>query len=231
MARTKTMTMTMTKRGSLLLGFSLLAICAFSQDKDFGIWYGASAEFEIINNLEADLITCFRTFDKASRLEQAFLETEISYKFNNYLAAAASYRITENIENDDAYHIRHKWFVDVKGTLPLGKFKFSGRAMFQQRYKTYIEDENDKLPASHGRFRLKALYNFTTLPVDPYIFGEVFCPLFKNSDRVIDKKRSGAGIELDITAHHSFEVEYIFQRDYFPDLSDENILSFCYTLK
>ncbi|OFY67961.1 MAG: hypothetical protein A2V64_11665 [Bacteroidetes bacterium RBG_13_43_22] len=225
------MMMTMNKRSSLLFVFCLFALNAFPQEKDFGIWYNASAAYEVFNNLDIGLSTSFRTFDNAGKLEEAFLEGEISYKFNNYLAAAASYRISENIEDDDSYHIRHKWFADVKGTLPLGNLRLSGRAMFQQRYKTYIEDENDKLPTSHGRFRLKALYNFSTSPADPYIYAEIFCPLFKDSDRVIDKKRIGAGVELDITAHHSFDVEYIFQRDYFPDLSDDNILSFGYSLR
>jgi hypothetical protein len=231
MAVIEMMMTTTIKRESLLSCFILLAFNAFAQEKDFGIWYGASAEFEVIKKLEVNLSTCVRTFNNTARLEEAFLEGEISYKFNNYLATAASYRLTENLEDDDAYHIRHKWFVDVKGTLPVGKFRITGRAMFQERYKTYIEDENDKLPASHGRFRLKALYNFSTLPIDPYIYGEVFCPLFKDSDRVIDKKRIGAGVELDITVHHSFNVEYIFQRDYFPDLYDENILSLGYSFK
>jgi hypothetical protein len=223
--------MTMIKRASLLCVFSLLAFSAFSQEKDFGIWYNASVEFEIINRLEADLSTCFRTYDNAGKLEQAFLEGGLSYKFNDYLAAAASYRFTENIENDDSYHIQHKWFIDVRGTLPVRNLKITGRAMFQQRYKTYIEDDNDELPSSHGRFRLKAGYDIPAFPVSPYIYTEIFCPLFKDSDRVIDKKRIGGGIELNITAHHSFDAEYIFQRDYFPDLADENILSFVYTFK
>lgn len=225
------MMMTMIKKGSLFLCFTLLSISAFPQEKDFGIWYSASAEFDIINKLEADLSTCFRTFENAGKLEEGFLEGGLSYVFNDYLSASVSYRITENIEKDDSYHLRHKWFAGIRGTLPLGDLKLTGRALFQQRYKTYIEDENDKLPASHGRFRLKALYDIPAFPVSPYIFGEIFCPLFKDSDRVIDKKRIGGGIELDITAHHSFDVEYIFQRDYFPDLADENILSFDYTFK
>lgn len=221
----------MIKRGSFLLGFSLLAFIAFSQEIDFGIWYRASAEFTVINKLEIGLSTSFRTFDNASNLEEAFLEGEVSYKLNDYFATAASYRITENIENDDSYHLQHKWFVGVKGTLPVGDLALTGRAMFQQRYKTYIEDENDKLPASHGRFRLKAIYDIPSFPLSPYIFSEIFCPMFKDSDRVIDKKRVAAGIELNITKNHLFDAEYIFQRDYFPDLSDKNILSFSYTFK
>jgi hypothetical protein len=225
------MMMTMIRRGFFLLAFCLVSLPSLSQKKDFGIWYDASAELDLLKHLELDLTTCFRTFDKAAKLEEAFLESELSYKFNKYLSAGASYRITENIEDDDAYHIRHKWFADVKGTLPLGRFKFSGRAMFQQRFKTYIEDENDKLPSSHGRFRLKAQYNFPAFPLDPYIYTELFCPLFKESDRIIDKKRAGAGLELDITSHHSCEIEYLFQRDYFPKLIDEHILSLSYTFK
>jgi hypothetical protein len=225
------MMMMMIKRASFLLGFSLLTISAFPQEKDFGIWYGASAEFGIIKSLQVDLSTCFRTFDNAGKLEEGFLEGGLSYKFNEYLSASASYRITENIEKDDSFHLRHKWFAGVRGTLPIGNFTLSARAIFQQRYKTYIEDENDKLPASHGRFRMKALYDFPSFPVSPYIYSEIFCPLFKASERIIDKKRFGGGIELDIAARHSFDIEYLFQRDYFPHMTDENILSLGYSFK
>jgi hypothetical protein len=117
------------------------------------------------------------------------------------------------------------------GSLPLGDLKISGRIIFQQRYKTFIEDENDKLPAYHARLRIKAQYNFPTLPVDPYFYGEMFCPLFKNSERVIDKKRAGGGLQVAITARHEIQVGYIFQRDYFPDLTDESILTLAYTFK
>ncbi len=223
--------MTMNSKLSISLLLCLLTLNIFSQEKDFGIWYNASVRFDIINNLEADISSSFRTFDNAGKLEEGFIEGEFSYKFNDYLAAAASYRISENIDDDDAYHIRHKWFVHVKGTLPLGDLEISGRIIFQQRYKTFIEDENDKLPTSHARFRIKAQYDFPSLPVDPYLYGELFCPLFKDSERIIDKKRAGGGFEVDITARHEVQVGYIFQRDYFPDLTDENILTLGYTFK
>jgi hypothetical protein len=225
------MMMTMNRRLPFILLFCFSALTALPQEKDFGIWYGAAGEFEIINRLDASVSTTFRTYDKGAKLEEAFLEGELIYKFNDYLAAAASYRISENIEDDDAYHIRHKWFVQVIGTLPLGDLKISGRIIFQQRYKTYFEDENDKLPASHARFRMKAQYDFPTLPVDPYFYGEFFCPLFKDSERIIDKKRAGGGFEVDITSRHEVQIGYIFQRDYFPDLVDESIMTIGYKFK
>jgi len=223
--------MTMIRRLVLLFSLLLNVSISYSQERDFGIWYGASAEFKIIKNLDLDFSTCFRTIDNAALLEQFFLEGEVSYTFKKYLTAAASYRITENIEEDNAYHIRHKWFADVKATLPLGKFRLSGRAMFQRRYKTYFADKNDRIPRSHARYRLKAIYKTPAMPVDPYLYTELFTPLFRESDRRIDKKRAAAGIEIKIARQHFLEVEYLFQRDYFPRLTDENILSLCYTVK
>ena len=223
--------MMMSRKIYVFLILLAIPLISFSQEKDFGIWYGASGEFEIINRLDASVSTSVRTYDRATELEEVFLEGEVAYKFNDYLAAAASYRISENIEDDNAFHIRHKWFVHMIGTLPLGDFKFTGRIIFQQRYKTYFEDENDKLPTSHARFRVKAQYNFPALPVDPYVYGEFFCPLFKESERIIDKKRAGGGFTVDITDRHEVQLGYIFQRDYFPDLIDENIVTLGYTLK
>ena len=223
--------MTMNRKISLFVILIICSLKASSQEKDFGIWYNASVRFDIISRLDADISTSFRTFDNAGRLEEGFIESELSYKFNNYLAAAASYRISENIEDDDSYHIRHKWFVTFQGTLPVGNLKVSARCIFQQRYKTYFEDENDKLPRSHGRFRFKAQYDFPELPVDPYLYGEMFCPLFRDSERIFDKKRAGAGVKITITSRHALQVGYIFQRDYFPDVIDENILILGYSLK
>ncbi|MFH0841871.1 MAG: DUF2490 domain-containing protein [Bacteroidota bacterium] len=221
----------MNRKLPAILVFCMSALAALSQEKDFGIWYGVSGEFEILNRLDATVSTSVRTYDRAVELEEVFLEGEVVYKFNDYLAAAASYRISENIEDDNAFHIRHKWFVHMIGSLPLGDLKITGRIIFQQRFKTYFEDENDKLPTSHARFRVKAQYNFPALPVDPYIYGEFFYPLFKDSERIIDKKRAGGGFTVDITDRHEVQIGYIFQRDYFPDLIDENIVTLGYTLK
>ena len=40
-----------------------------------------------------------------------------------------------------------------------------------------------------------------------------------------------AGVELRILKQHSVEVEYIFQRDYLPHISDINIISVNYNFK
>lgn len=220
----------MIKRSLLILILSGLAISGYSQKDDFGIWYGISAEFKIIRKLDLDLSTCVRTFDNASKVEEAFLEAGLSYKFNKYLAAGGAYRFTENNDGNDLFHIRHKWFLDVKGSLPVGNFDLTGRVRFQERYKTYFKDEEDRIPDSHVRCRLKVQYDIPSFPVNPYVSAEVFLPVFAEISRKVDKNRFVLGLEYNISKKHSVEAEYIFQRDYLPHLSDINILSLNYNI-
>lgn len=221
------MTMMIRRLASLLI-LSALVLNLSAQKKDFGIWYGISAEHKFTKKIELDLSTCLRTFDDASRIEEGYLEAGLQWKLNDFLSAAASYRITENIEDDDSYHLRHKWFVDFKGTVEPGDFAFTLRVRFQERYKTFFEDEDDRIPDSHARVRLKADYDIPSFKFNPYVFTELFCPVFRDPERTIDKFRTGAGIECNITKKHSVETEYMFQRDYLPKLRDLHLISVNY---
>jgi hypothetical protein len=218
----------MIKRLSVILIFSAFALTLFSQKKDFGIWYGISAEHKFSKKLELDLSTCLRTFDNASKIEEGFLEAGLQYKLTDFLSASASYRITENIEDDDSYHLRHKWFVDLKGSVDPGDFALSLRLRFQERYKTYFEDENDEIPDSHIRAKLKVDYDIPSFKLNPYVFTELFCPVFRDPERTTDKSRIGAGFEYNITKKQSIETEYMFQRDFLPKLKDLHLLSVNY---
>jgi hypothetical protein len=224
------MMMMTTKKLFLLLFLLCTASISFSQD-DFGIWYGINGEHKLVKNLALDLSGTIRTFQNASKIDEAFLEAGLTYKFNKYLAAGASYRFTEFYEDDNSYHPRHKWFADLKGSLPLGDFELSARFRFQQRYKTYFEDDNDKIADNHGRIKVKAYYNIPSFPVNPYIAAEVFCPMFTETTRYVDKKRFMVGVQYNIAKKHSVELEYMFQRDFLPHISDINVVSINYDLK
>jgi hypothetical protein len=209
----------------------LFSQLVYSQSDDFGIWYGFNVDHSLSKKLELNALANIRTFDNASKIEEAFLEGGVSYKFNKYLSTAGSYRITENLEDDSEYHIRHKWFADVKGTLPLENFSFSARFMFQVQTKTFYENEADKIPDYHGRIKLKALYKIPEFPVNPYLSIESFFVLFENSERLIDKNRFTLGFEYKIAKKHAVEAEYIFERDFLPHISDIHIVAISYNLK
>jgi len=208
-----------------------LSLVVYSQEKDFGIWYGISAEHKFSKKLELDLLANIRTFNDASKIEEAFFEGGLEYSKSKHLSFAGTYRLSRNIENNNSLYFQHKMFLDIKGNLPVGKIDFTGRLRFETRIKTYIRNEDDKFPDYTGRIKLKVLYKTQTFPVDPYLYVETFCPMFSDKSGTIGKNRFSAGLKFSIIKRHAVEVEYIFQRDYQPHLSDLNILSVNYDIK
>jgi len=223
--------MMMIKKCLILLFLIVIPFAGFSQSKDFGIWYGISAEHKFSKKLELDLSANLRTFSNASKIDEAFLEGGLTYNLKKHLSVAGSYRLSKNVENNNSLYYQHKIFLDLKGSLPLGKINLSGRLRFQTRTKTYITSESDKFPDYTGRIKFKALFKTQTFPVDPYIYAETFCPMFSDKSGTIGKNRFSAGVEISILKKHSVDLEYIFQRDYQPHLSDINILSVNYDIK
>jgi len=223
--------MMMTRKWCIILFSFLLPVVASAQKKDFGIWYEFSAEHKLTKKLQVDLSTNVRTFNKASKIDEAFLEGGLDYSFSKYLSVEGSYRLTKKVENNNKYYFQHKVFADIKGNLPLGNFRFIGRLRFQTRTKTYIQDEIDKYPDYTGQIKLKVIYKTPTFPVDPYIYVESFRPMFSEKSGTVGKNRFSAGMELKITKQHSVEIEYIFQRDFQPHISDINIISVNYNIK
>ncbi|MGB8491674.1 MAG: DUF2490 domain-containing protein [Bacteroidales bacterium] len=233
MTPTKSTMMTRMMNKKLLLFVALIGCLSpgYSQKKDFGIWYEVSAGHKLIKKLDLDLSGTVRTFDNASKIDEAYLEAGLMYKFNKYFAAGAHYRISESPEDDNSYHLRHKWFIDARGTLPAGDITLTGRVRFQERFKTYIGDENDAIPDFHIRFKFIALYDIPSFPVNPYIGAEIFSPVFSDASRTIDKNRFMAGVKFNISKNHSVELGYLFQRDFLPHISDINVIRLGYGLR
>ncbi len=221
----------MIKRFFLIAFCLLLPVAIFSQVSDFGIWYSVNAEIKLIKKIELDLSPNIRTFRDGSRIEEAFLDAGITYKVIKNVSLSTFYRITENLEDDNSYHPRHKLFFDIKGSCSPGDLSLSGRLRYQRRYKTYIQDNEDKIPDSHARIKLKAQYDIPAFKFNPFISTELFFPLFKDVGMTINKKRFMAGFDYSFSKKHSFEAGYLFQRDYFPGLSDKHIISINYNLK
>jgi hypothetical protein len=222
--------MTMIKRVITVIAAGILSLSLYAQT-DFGIWYGASAKKGLFNKFDLEASCMLRTFENAAKVEQGFIETGLNYKINKHLDAAISYRLTSSLENDSKYHFQHKAFIDLKGDMKLSNFTFSGRLRFQSRVKTYLEYVSDKYPDYTGRIKLKAMYRTQSFPLNPFIYYESFCPMFNNSERLIGKNRFSLGLEYKISGMHSVEIEYIYQRDYLPKISDINIISLNYNLR
>lgn len=217
----------------LLVMLVVINTAAFSlaQDKDFGLWYSIAAEKEILKDLDLEIDVNLRTYHDAKEIEEGFADLGLGYQFNKHFSAGISYRYTQMREDDELYHPRHKWFADFRAKTALGDFDISGRIRFQQRYKTYFEDENDKESKELLRLRGKAAYDIPKFPLNPFVTTELFMPIFGQVSRTVDKQRFTGGFEYNISKKHSLELEYMFQRDFFPDRTDMNIISINYSIK
>lgn len=212
----------------LFLFISNLSHC---QGDDFGIWYGINTEYSLSKKFDIKVSALTRTFNNASKIEQAYLEGGGSFKLNKYVSFAGAYRFTENIEDDSKYHPRHKWLADIKGDGDLGSFNFSGRFRFQKQTKTYFDNHKDEIPDYYGRIKFKTTFKTPSFPINPSISFETFCRMFEITKKRFDKHRFSVGMEYKIKKKQSIDVLYMFQRDYLPHLADMHIISVEYNLK
>ncbi len=188
------------------------------------------ADRRIVKKLDLKLSSQIRTFNNASKINQALIEGGVGYKFNKYFSAAASYRYTLKLEDDTRYHSRHKWFAEMKGSVPINDFTISARFMLQIMKRTYIEDKDDEISKYVGRIRLKAEYDIPKFPLNPFLSLESFTPLFEESEVLIDKERFATGFDYKINKKNGLEISYILERYSLPDALFYHVISLKYEL-
>lgn len=223
--------MMMNKKHCFLLFLVVIPVVVFSQEKDFGVWIGAEIQHKLTKKINLEFAGSIRTFNNSTQIDQEFIEAGLEYKLSKIVSLSGSYRLINNYEDDSEYHIRHKVFADIKASLPIHNFDFSGRIRMQRTTRLYIEETDDELAQYTGRIKLKADYKLKSFPVDPYVFAEVFVPLSDNNGMEVSKKRLSAGVKLKVTNHSSLDFGYIYQADKKPDDLNSSILSVRYSIK
>jgi long-subunit fatty acid transport protein len=203
----------------LLLLYVLLILSSLTltaQETDFGLWYEVNAEYDIVKGLRFDFEANVRTDQNASKIEKFYFEPGLRYKFNDYFAAGIYYRFMEQRETIDKsegiyeFHPRHRWYLQLKGSLPVNRFTLSARYRFQEQFKTYIEDPEDEIPVWAHRVRLELNYDIKGLPLEPYANVEMASELFTSNDIMIEKWRYIVGADYTVNKKHTFGLEYIY---------------------
>jgi hypothetical protein len=146
-------------------------------------------------------------------------------------SAGISYRLTNSLEKDDLYHLRHKLFFDLSASSPVNNLDLTARLRLQRMTQEYIKNPDDKLAKYTLRSKIKAEYDFTTSPIDPYIYAEAFFPLIKGNGLELTKSRLAAGADLKITGKSSIQAGLIIEHDTRPSIINSKILSISYSLK
>jgi hypothetical protein len=223
--------MTMIKK-AVIVAFALLLPAALTgQDNDIGIWYEVKAEKKIVKHLRFDLETSIRTDENASNIYKFFFEPGLRYKFNDYFAAGVYYRLAEQKEDDDSFHLRHRWFVQFKVSAPsFARFTLSLRYRIQEQFKTYIEDPGDEVGEWYQRARLELDYDVKGVPLKPYVNTEIHNLLFDPNDYTVDRWRTIIGVEYTLNKKHTFGVEYIYNESRVTKPPYKNLIGLTYSI-
>jgi long-subunit fatty acid transport protein len=231
------MRMTMMNRLSIISLLLLLSsLTSMAQKADFGIWYEANAEYDIVKGLRFDFEANIRTDQNASKIEKFYFEPGLRYKFNDYFAAGIYYRFMEQRETIDKsegiyeFHPRHRWFVQLKGSLPVKRFTLSARYRFQEQFKTYIKNPGDEVPAWAHRLRLELDYDIKGLPLNPYANVEMQSELFSPNDIMIEKWRYIVGADYTFNKKHTVGLEYIYNVSKDSKPAYMNVIGMTYTV-
>ncbi len=224
--------MMMIRRAVYIILCLLMPAVLYGQKTDYGIWYEVKADKKIWKDLRFDLEASVRTDQNAARVETIYLEPGLRYKVNDYLAAGVYYRFIEQLEKDDQFHVRHRWFLQVRGTAPsVYRFTIAARYRIQQQFKTYVEDPDDEVPGWYHRVRFELDYDIKGIPLKPYVNVEMHSQIFNPNEYTIDKWRSMIGVEYTLNKKHTFGLEYIYNDSRVTKPAYMNIVGVTYSVK
>ncbi len=225
------MMMMMNRRITAILILFFLTVAVKGQDTDFGAWYELKADYKIIKGLRVDFEGSLRTDQNASHIETFYFEPGLRYKVNDYFSAGLYYRFIEQREDDEEFYPRHRYFMQMKGSLPVGRFTLSARYRLQTQIKTYIERAEDELPAWYNRYRLELDYDIAGLPLRPYASAEAYTRIFLSNDIPIEKMRYIFGLDYTFNKNHTFGISYIFNTSKITKPAKMNIVAVSYGIK
>jgi hypothetical protein len=193
----------------------LLSVEGESQVKDACLWSSVEMKISPIKNWK--IITCFgyRLNENLTETESIFVETGIQYKLNDYFRISGEYRfMKKNIRLDNYYATRHRYTGEFKTEFPFRQFEIDIALKYQLNQYDAIEHDwgNTKI-ISRNRDKITLSYKFDKIRLKPFIFHEVFIPLFSTSDYTIDSQRTGGGIEYSIQKKHSLKVMYFVESE------------------
>jgi hypothetical protein len=203
---------------------------AFSQEKDFGIWYGCNLEKSVLERLDAQFSTSIRTENNAKSINQLFIEGGLQYQPLKHIAISGFYRYISKPEDNSDYYASHRLYSDIKTWYSYNRFKLSIRERLQWQKNTYIKNDVDLLSVYYSRLKAELVYNIRGIPVNANAYGEWFYPL-DNSPLLVDQRRLSIGVSYKFKKKQSVDFAYIYKREIDTKIKDTNILSISYSFK
>ncbi|MCR4765075.1 MAG: DUF2490 domain-containing protein, partial [Bacteroidaceae bacterium] len=212
-----------------------LAVCAQDKSDDFGIWTSVGVEKKINKKLSVGIEGEFRTRNSAKTVDRWTGSINADYKLLPWLKIGAGYKFIYNnriekitYNSDGSYNNwrpsywtpRHRFNVDLTGTLKINQFSLSLRERWQYTYRPektttrydfdneWWEDTDVSSKHSHVlRSRFQVKYDILNCPITPFANVELY------NNWSLDKVRYTLGADWKITKQHEISAFYRYQKE------------------
>lgn len=165
----------------LLIAMMLIAgadvLRADSDDsEDFGVRLSGEVDYRVMTGMHVYASEELRFLGGSSFFDRSYTQVGFSYRFCEYFKTAVSYTAiaVQKMEHEESYlEWRHRVSGDLIASFKTGQWSFSLRERFQGTYRM-CEVNNYQQPQMSWvlRSRLKASYEFRTVPLEPYAYIE-----------------------------------------------------------
>lgn len=189
----------------------------------------------------------YRLRDNWRNAEKWSVGLILGYKLTDWLKFNLGYEYSDGHEqkysyNDDGtpskyakfWRPRHSVKTDLTASVKTGRWKFSLRERWEYNYKP-DKDLEGRYDIAQGAFdgvaktyegstvnklrsRIKVEYDIETVPLTPYVYGEL------TNRWYTDRERAVAGVVWDINKHTSLDLYYLFQHNRSSEYMNEQAL-------
>ena len=221
----------MSKTQILFFVFCVCFISSFSQQEknpsqktpqDFELWNTINVEKKIFKKTVLSVQQSVRLRENATQFNSTFTDVGLGYEIVKNLKIELNGRFI--IRDKDATNNQRIYGI-IDYAKNIQRFDFGLRTRFEKQY------EVNKIPSKTWRNRLKLSYNIPNIPLEPFIYFEVFADI-NNLQNQMTRTRLCAGSNYKINKQSSLSLYYIYQDDFnIENLSKSYILGIEYDLK
>jgi hypothetical protein len=208
------MTIKMIRFGIFIL-FFFLSTKVESQVKDACLW--SSAEFSFSPFKKGNILSGigYRLNENLSQTERIYAEIGIQYKILKYLRIGIEYRYVEkNIHNERYYATRHRFTGELKIGYQIDRFGFDWACKYQiYKYDDIEHDWGNTKITHYNRNRFTISFLPKNSDIKPYVFSEIFIPLYPASIFFTDTQRTGAGVDFELNKKNTLKLMFFIETE------------------
>jgi len=197
----------------ILCSFLFVGSLASAQVNDAGLWVSLDVEKQFSQAFSVQYGHSSRFNENITELGSFINELGVNYKLDKKQQVSFTYRFAEKKQLNNMYKPQQRFSLDYRYKVKFSDFQLLMRLRGQyQEYYMFVPDSEDDYKTSiRPKFTVKYPLNRFTLSAS----GEGFIPVFLNEYCPIDKLRLALGIEYEFNRHHSVQLKYLVQREFY----------------